>query len=86
MFTMMNMLILTFVYVAVIAVMLSFQRWSGRDGGDGGNGGDGGWEGPDDSPSIDLPPGVFILPPDEADPSVQGRHIQAKPTMAPGFV
>lgn len=34
-------------------------------------GGDGGWDGSDEDPPLDLPPGVFVLPPDADDPSVK---------------
>ena len=39
--------------------------------GDGGN--DGGWENADKTPPLDLPPGVFILPPDAPDPSAKKK-------------
>ncbi|MEM1134570.1 MAG: hypothetical protein AAGI07_01935 [Bacteroidota bacterium] len=72
MFVLFNAMFLAIVYVALIAFMLSKPGISGHDNSDdSGNdrGGDGGWDGIDDLPPLDLPPGVFVLPPDKDDPS-----------------
>ncbi|MEH0157605.1 hypothetical protein V6R21_26165 [Limibacter armeniacum] len=45
-----------------------------RDEDDDNNGG--GWDNPSDEPKIDLPPGVFILPPDKPDPSRKRKKTE----------
>ncbi len=40
-----------------------------QDGGPNNSDGDGGDSSPDDTPVLDLPPGVYILPPGAPDPS-----------------
>ncbi|PWJ41868.1 hypothetical protein [Sediminitomix flava] len=71
-----NITIFVLIYVFLIVLMIyyvksSYHRDSTRDDDDGsGNGG--GWDAPIDEPEIDLPPGVYILPPDQDDPS--SRH------------
>ncbi len=58
-----------FVFVAYLASEFLQSGGFGSDDSDSGN--DGGWEGYDGDPPLDLPPGVFILPPDADDPSVR---------------
>jgi len=68
---------LAVVYVVLIAFMLSKPGSAFDNNADDdtdGKGGDGGWDDSDDLPPLDLPPGVFILPPDQEDPSI--RKVQ----------
>jgi hypothetical protein len=77
MFILINTLFLAIIYIILIAFMLSRQNSEfGGDGddNDNGRGGDGGWDDSGGHPPIDLPPGVFFLPPDADDPSK--RHVR----------
>ncbi len=72
---MLNLFFLVLVYIILIAYMLN-QHFHSNDFGsdDQDSGGDGGWDSSDEDPPLDLPPGVFLLAPDEEDPSV--RHVE----------
>ncbi len=73
MFIFLNTMFLAVVYVLLIAFMLSkpgSETDGGADDDTDGRGGDGGWDDSDDLPPLDLPPGIFILPPDQDDPSL----------------
>jgi hypothetical protein len=48
-----------------------FNRDSNNNGDDGG---EGSW--PKDFPKLDLPPGVYILPPGAPDPSQRKEHVR----------
>jgi hypothetical protein len=73
MFILINTMFLAIIYVILIAFMLSKPGSAfGKDNDDDiGRGGDGGWDGSDGRPPLDLPPGVYILPPDADDPSIR---------------
>ncbi len=71
---MFNLFFLVLIYIILIAYMLNQHFQSKGFGSDDQDlGGDGGWDGSGDDPLLDLPPGVFVLPPDADDPSVR-RH------------
>ena len=70
-----NALFFILAYVITVAYIISrtdFGRGSSDDGNDSG---DGGWNDPPKDPPFDLPPGVFILPPDADDPSLKNRTL-----------
>jgi hypothetical protein len=77
-----NTLFLVMLYmVLIVLVVTHVNNRSNRKGGgrnnDNDNSGDGGWDNSDTTPPLDLPPGVFILPPDERDPSLTIRRREA---------
>ncbi len=70
-----NTMLLLCVYVVLIAfIMTQMGGNPNKDDEDDNNGG--GWDNIDDLPPLDLPPGVFVLPPDADDPSL--RNISEK--------
>ncbi|MBX2842047.1 MAG: hypothetical protein KTR26_09755 [Flammeovirgaceae bacterium] len=74
MYIIFNAMFLAMVYLALIAFMLAKPANSNginpKDDSDNDRG-DGGWDDSDDNPPpFDLPPGIFILKPDEDDPSL----------------
>lgn len=78
---------LVLVYIVLITIMLTQitlrLRGRGDDNDSGDPGGDGGWGNQDDVPPIDLPPGVYFLPPDAEDPSLR-RMTKKQPDALPG--
>ncbi|MEN7550333.1 hypothetical protein AAG747_20610 [Rapidithrix thailandica] len=67
-----NTMLFAMIYLVIIGFLLSqtiAKPRNNRDNNDGDQGGDGGWDNSDDVPPLDLPPGVYILPPDVEDPS-----------------
>lgn len=72
-----NIICLVAIYAVLIILMLTYFKNNlknnfKRDEDDDNNGG--GWDAPVDEPTIDLPPGVFILPPDQPDPSLSKKY------------
>lgn len=63
-----NTFFLLGLYIVLIAfIMTQVGGKSNNDDEDDNNGG--GWDASDDIPPLDLPPGVYLLPPDADDPS-----------------
>lgn len=70
---MVTFLLLILFYVTLIAYMFNqHYRSDDRDSGEGDAGG--GWGGTDDVPPLDLPPGIFLLPPQEEKQSAKHNN------------
>ncbi|GAA4847683.1 hypothetical protein [Algivirga pacifica] len=66
-----NIICLVIIYAVLVVLMFTYFKKSlnNNAGSDEDDDNGGGWDNPNDTPTIDLPPGVFFLSPNDPDPS-----------------